>query len=152
MTRSEWATLCDARLKASGITNFSALEICDVGRESQGVSLDPPEIELLDNAIKLIDVLQYVRRAGGVDPVLINSWYRSPDYNQVIGGVPNSMHLTLGAADIVKVNWTPKQVADLLDNSPYRQQLGIGRYKTFTHVDIRGIIGRSSPARWGKNV
>mgnify|MGYP003643658799 CR=1 FL=1 len=78
MTRSEWATLCDARLKASGITNFSALEICDVGRESQGVSLDPPEIELLDNAIKLIDVLQYVRRAGGVDPVLINSWYRSP--------------------------------------------------------------------------
>tara|TARA_R110000751_G_scaffold214473_3_gene317952 strand:+ start:616 stop:1074 length:459 start_codon:yes stop_codon:yes gene_type:complete len=152
MTRSEWATLCDARLKASGITNFSALEICDVGRESQGVSLAPPEIELLDNAIKLIDVLQYVRRAGGVDPVLINSWYRSPDYNQVIGGVPNSMHLTLGAADIVKVNWTPKQVADLLDNSPYRQQLGIGRYKTFTHVDIRGIIGRSSPARWGKNV
>ena len=152
MTRSEWATLCDARLKASGITNFSALEICDVGRESQGVSLAPPEIELLDNAIKLIDVLQYVRRAGGVDPVLINSWYRSPDYNQVIGGVPNSMHLTLGAADIVKVNWTPKQVADLLDNSPYRQQLGIGRYRTFTHVDIRGIIGRSSPARWGKNV
>ena len=152
MTRSEWATLCDARLKASGITNFSALEICDVGRESQGVSLAPPEIELLDNAIKLIDVLQYVRRAGGVDPVLINSWYRSPDYNQVIGGVPNSMHLTLGAADIVKVNWTPKQVADLLDNSPYKQQLGIGRYKTFTHVDIRGIIGRSSPARWGKNV
>ena len=152
MTRSEWATLCDARLKASGITNFSALEICDVGRESQGVSLAPPEIELLDNAIKLIDVLQYVRRAGGVAPVLINSWYRSPDYNQVIGGVPNSMHLTLGAADIVKVNWTPKQVADLLDNSPYRQQLGIGRYKTFTHVDIRGIIGRSSPARWGKNV
>jgi|TARA_R110000765_G_C18864868_1_gene600371 hypothetical protein len=152
MTRSEWATLCDARLKASGITNFSALEICDVGRESQGVSLAPPEIELLDNAIKLIDVLQYVRRAGGVAPVLINSWYRSPDYNQVIGGVPNSMHLTLGAADIVKVNWTPKQVADLLDNSPYKQQLGIGRYRTFTHVDIRGIIGRSSPARWGKNV
>lgn len=152
MTRSEWATLCDARLKASGITNFSALEICDVGRESQGVSLAPPEIELLDNAIKLIDVLQYVRRADGVAPVLINSWYRSPDYNQVIGGVPNSMHLTLGAADIVKVNWTPKQVADLLDNSPYKQQLGIGRYRTFTHVDIRGIIGRSSPARWGKNV
>ena len=151
MTRSEWATLCDAQLKANGIKNFTALEICDVGRESNGASLTPPSVELIDNAIKLIDVLQYVRRAGGVSPVLINSWYRSWDYNEAIGGVPNSMHLTLGAADIVKVNWTPRQVADLLEDSPYKEQLGIGRYKTFTHVDVRGMIGRPAPARWGKN-
>ena len=74
MTRSEWAIMCDARLKANGIDNFSALEICDVGRESNGVTLTSPSVDLLDNAIKLIEVLQYVRRAGGVSPVLVNSW------------------------------------------------------------------------------
>ena len=151
MTRSEWARLCDAQLLANGINNFTALEICDVGRESNGVKLTPPSAELVGNAVRLIEVLRYVRSAGGVSPVLINSWYRSPDYNKASGGVPNSMHLTLGAADIVKVGWTPRQVADLLESSPYKEQLGVGRYRTFTHVDVRGMIGRPAPARWGKN-
>ena len=61
------------------------------------------------------------------------------------------MHLTLGACDIVKVSWTPQQDAALLENSPYKQELGIGRYKTFTHVDVRGMLGRPAPARWGTN-
>ena len=133
MTRSDWATLCDARLEASGINNFNALEICDVGRECSGVTLSAPPLELLSNAVKLISVLQWVRRADGVAPV------------------SNSMHLTLGAADIVKVGWEPSDVADLIDDSPWKRQLGLGRYNSFTHVDIRGMIGRPSPARWGTN-
>jgi len=59
------------------------------------------------------------------------------------------MHITLGAADIVKIGWEPSDVADLLENSPYKRLLGIGRYESFTHVDVRGMIGRPSPARWG---
>ena len=149
MTRSDWATLCYARLEASGINNFNALEICDVGREYCGISLSAPPLELLGNAVKLVDVLQWVRRADGVAPVLINSWYRDSGYNEAIGGVSHSMHMTLGAADIVKVGWEPSDVADLIDDSPWKRQLGLGRYNSFTHVDIRGMIGRPSPARWG---
>jgi len=151
MTRSEWAVLCDARLKESGIENFSALEICDVGRKSSGVSLTAPSLNLMENAFKLLLVLRWIREVNEVSSVLVNSWYRSPAYNEAIGGVPSSMHLTLGAADIVKVGWSPKEVADALEQSPYRQELGVGRYNTFTHVDVRGMIGRPAPARWGTN-
>ena len=61
------------------------------------------------------------------------------------------MHLTLGASDIVKVGRSPSEVADMLEGHPDAKLLGIGRYKSFTHVDIRGMIGRPSPARWGSN-
>jgi len=151
MTRSEWAVLCDARLKESGVENFSALEICDVGRKSSGVSLTAPSLNLMENAFKLLLVLRWIREVNEVSSVLVNSWYRSPAHNEAIGGVPSSMHLTLGAADIVKVGWSPKEVADALEQSPYRQELGVGRYNTFTHVDVRGMIGRPAPARWGTN-
>ena len=101
MTRSDWATLCDARLEASGINNFNALEICDVGRKCSGITLSAPPLELLSNA--------------------------------------------------VKVGWKPSDVADLIDDSPWKRQLGLGRYNSFTHIDVRGMIGRPSPARWGTN-
>jgi uncharacterized protein YcbK (DUF882 family) len=148
MTRNEWQEVCDAKLCALGIQNFSALEICDVGRKANKVSLTAPTLDLLANAIQLIDVLQWVRNHGVSAPVLINSWYRDPDYNSEIGGVMNSMHLTCGAADIVKVGYTPDQVADMLEWHPFSDKLGIGKYNTFTHIDIRGMLGRSAPARW----
>ena len=150
MTRDEWASACGSRLAAREIKYFSALEISDVGRVNQRVVLSAPSLCLMGNAYKLIEVLEWVREEGGVAPVLINSWYRDPDYNKVVGGVSNSMHLTLGAADIVKIGTSPAEVADLIDTHPQAHLLGLGRYNTFTHVDIRGMIGRAAPARWNR--
>jgi hypothetical protein len=150
MTKDDWVEICGKCLADHGTTNFSALEICDVGRRSGGAVLSAPPVELLENAYKLIDVLEWLRTEDGTASVLVNSWYRSPKYNAEIGGVSRSMHLTLGAADIVKVGRSPSEVAGLLETSPYNNLLGVGRYKTFTHLDVRGMIGRSSPARWGK--
>ena len=151
MTKDDWVTVCGSRLAANDITNFSSLEICDVGRLAYGTALTAPCLDLMENAFKLIDILEWVRRADGEAPVLISSWYRDSEYNHIIGGVRNSMHLTLGAADIVKVGWSPSKVADLLEDNPHKNLLGIGRYNSFTHVDVRGMIGRPSPARWGSN-
>jgi hypothetical protein len=151
MTKSDWVEICGKCLEDHGTKNFSALEICDVGRRSGGVVLSAPRQELLENAYYLIDVLEWLRVEDGTAGVLVNSWYRSPLYNAAIGGVPYSMHLTLGASDIVKVGRSPSEVADMLEGHPDAKLLGIGRYKTFTHLDVRGMIGRRSPARWGSN-
>jgi len=152
MTKDDWLEVCGKCLADHGTTNFSALEICDVGRKSRGdVVLTAPPLELLENAYKLIDVLEWLRAEDGTASVLVNSFYRDPEYNAAIGGVSHSMHLTLGAADIVKVGRSPSEVADMLEGHHQSKLYGIGRYKTFTHLDVRGMIGRMSPARWGSN-
>jgi hypothetical protein len=148
MTRSEWNEICGAELSALAIQNFSPLEICDVGRKAGDIELIAPTFDLLVNAIKLIDVLEWLRDYEVRTPILINSWYRDPGYNYEIGGVRRSMHLTCGAADVVKVGYEPYQAAAMLESHPLSDQFGIGNYNTFTHIDIRGMIGRSAPARW----
>ena len=151
MTKDEWVEVCGAALEAEGIDHFHPLEICDVGRVARGTVLVAPEPSLLPNAIKLCRVLCDLRATARPMSVLINSFYRSTAYNRMIGGVERSMHLTCGAADVVKAGFTPAEVADMLEAHPDSDQFGIGRYKTFTHIDIRGMIGRSAPARWGSN-
>ena len=118
MTKDEWVDVCGHALEAAGIQNFHPLEIADVGRES---------VTTLHGS---------------------HSWYRDSAYNHRIGGVPGSMHLTCGAADVTKAGFTPDEVADILERHPDSDEFGIGRYKTFTHIDIRGRIGRNAPARW----
>lgn len=88
-------------------------------------------------------VLQPLRDKVGT--ITIVSGYRSPAYNRAIGGARHSQHLEGTAADIRVAGKTPKQVADLIEEM--FNPGGLGRYKNFTHVDIRA--GRK--ARWGKN-
>ena len=148
MTRDEWVDTCGHALEAAGVQNFHPLEIADVGRQAHGTALLAPRPHLIANAIMLCSVLRDLRAAVRPMPVLVNSWYRDRLYNYRIGGVPRSMHFTCGAADVTKVGFTPDEVADILEGHPESAQFGIGRYKTFTHIDIRGMIGRSAPARW----
>ena len=154
MTKSDWVEVCGEALAAEGVEHFHPLEICDAERESPRtrlyfpVRLRVPPLHLIPNAILLCRVLLYLRSARRPMPVRVTSWYRDSSYNHKIGGVAKSMHLTCGAADVTKVGFTPDEVADMLEDHPDSDQFGIGRYKTFTHIDIRGMIGRVAPARW----
>tara|TARA_R110000764_G_scaffold73003_1_gene149237 strand:- start:69 stop:464 length:396 start_codon:yes stop_codon:yes gene_type:complete len=82
-------------------------------------------------------------------PIQINSAYRCPSHNKAIGGVSNSQHILGKAADIVIKGYRPDEVADELEVMLEDECLfpfhlgGIGRYNTFTHIDIR-----PSKARW----
>ena len=155
MTREEWLAGAEFFLDAHGVQYFTPQEVCDVGKKHKGVRLYAPPVDLTLNALELIEgPLNWLRWHRGGAPVTVTSWYRSLAYNAAVGGSRNSMHKVCGAADITKKGWTPAQVAHALDHDyPMADQLGIGLYKTFTHVDSRGLIGRKAPARWsGKGV
>lgn len=87
----------------------------------------------------LLDVLEDVRAHFG-QPVFVNSGYRCERHNAAVGGVPNSQHLLGTAADIDVKNVAPIEVFMYLDPA---HDGGLGKYSTFTHVDVRD--GR---ARW----
>ena len=90
-------------------------------------------------APRLVMVLESIRTHFG-SAVVINSGYRTPQYNAKVGGVTDSQHCYGTAADIVVRGKTPAQVA------AYARQLmpdwgGVGVYakKGFTHIDVREV-------------
>ncbi len=107
--------------------NFKAGEFfCKCGKcEDQIISLDH------------VNKLQQLRDDFD-KPILINSAYRCPEHNKAEGGSPNSRHTKGDATDIRVVGLSPKEVADRCEHFD-----GLGRYKTFTHIDSRG-----TKARW----
>lgn len=111
-------------------TNFKVREFrCKDGSDPVFVS---PE---------LVTILQSVRTHFG-KAVTINSAYRTPTYNEKVGGVNESQHCMGMAADITVKGVTPKKVAEYLETL-LQNKGGIGVYDTFTHVDVR-----SKKARW----
>lgn len=99
----------------------------------------------LFNVKELAENLQVLRDYLG-ESVHINSSYRHPAYNKMIGGKPKSQHLTASAADITTKSKTPKQLAAVIEKliaEKKMKQGGLGVYPGFVHYDIRG-----TKARW----
>ena len=118
--------------------NFSLSEFqSKCGREM------PDDVK--QNIQKLANSLQVLRDKLGKS-ITINSGYRSPKHNAKIGGAKNSQHLTGKAADIAVQGFTPKQVAETIENLISQGKMtqgGLGVYSTWIHYDIRG-----TKARW----
>lgn len=90
---------------------------------------------------ELIEVIQDVRDHFG-EPVVISSGLRCQRHNARVGGAPKSQHLLGTAADIRIAKVAPAKVYEYLDKK-YPGKYGIGRYGTFTHIDVR-----PTKARW----
>lgn len=78
--------------------------------------------------------------------VKINCGNRCKKHNYDVNGEPNSFHMLMMAADIALYivdggRIAPNLVADYLEKK-YPTSKGIGRYKTFTHIDVRLTKGR----------
>lgn len=99
-------------------------------------------------SLKLVQRLEALREALGGRPVVIASGYRCPEYNaqlraQGVAAARRSQHLYGRAADIRVPGVSPAAVADAAERG-FGFVSGIGRYGSFTHVDVR-----SWHARWG---
>lgn len=90
---------------------------------------------------ELVLVLEDLRAHFG-KPVRSNSACRCLDYNKAVGGVDNSYHTKSMASDTTVDGVEPDRVYEYLNNK-YFNKYGIGRYNTFTHIDVR-----PNKARW----
>lgn len=104
----------------------------------------PPE--LVPTVKTLAEKLEIIREALG-KPIKILSGYRTPAWNKKVGGAKSSTHMQGKAADITVEDIEPSTVAETIEQLIKEGKLppsGLGRYKGFTHYDIRG-----KNARWG---
>lgn len=95
--------------------------------------------------IKLLAIHLQAFRDVFNEPITINSSYRCKEHNRSVGGSKTSQHLLGKAADITIKGYTPDEVADkieLLHSENRNRTNGLGRYNTFTHVDIRNNYAR----------
>ena len=75
--------------------------------------------------------------------VLVHSGCRCTTYNRKVGGAKDSQHIKGRAMDISLEGVSPETVYEYLDRWN-KDNLGLGLYKTFVHVDTRS----SGKARW----
>jgi len=103
--------------------------------------------DVLLNVVELAGQLQILRDFIG-KPIKINSAYRSPSYNKMVGGAKNSQHKLGKAADIRVDGISPRELHGIIEElikDGRMKQGGLGRYNSFTHYDI-GYNGRKR--RW----
>ena len=94
---------------------------------------------------ELLTVLELIR-SHFKGKVIVVSGYRCKEHNMAVGGATNSQHCLGIAADIQVTDDTgiyvpPRHVANWLD-AEYPSKYGIGRYKTWTHIDVRPNMAR----------
>lgn len=157
MNRETWRTVCDYVFRANDIVHFAPDEVVRVGKRATApdgtiILAQAPPPALLNNVLMLARFLEIVRERVGV-PLHVNSWYRSPEYNAVVSVAERSLHPLGVAADFWASSQTPLALARGVLEMPEAPKLGVGLYRSFVHVDIRGFVGRADvPARWGVGV
>lgn len=104
----------------------------------------PTESEHLERLAHLCAQLEVLRAQLGA-PIIVISGYRSPSYNERIGGATRSQHMNACAADIKVKGVEPAEVhatIDRLIREGRMEQGGLGLYRTFVHYDVRGRRSR----------
>lgn len=123
-----------------GIRHFGAHELLSRTPESRDKTIVPPE-HIWPHIIPTLELADEIREIMGA-PVHVWSGYRTPEYNDHVGGSPTSEHLRFRALDL----HVPDQYARLkaaaasvVDHAFARGlATGFGTYdeSRFVHIDV----------------
>jgi hypothetical protein len=124
-------------LDEAGVRYFTAEEVFFRGARDAKLKLnsDPPR-GFWPSLLAVVKIADEARHRLG-KPLRINSGFRSAAYNRAIRGAANSLHTKAAALDL---SGSPATLHRILTEMR-REGLfrgGLGRYKTFVHVDVRG--------------
>ena len=100
-----------------------------------GFNNDPNEQEI-ENLKRLAVLLETVKSAVGMKPVMINSGFRSKPVNDVVGSKDSSQHRIGCAADVRVPGMTPRQVVEacIANAVPFDQI--ILEFDSWTHISV----------------
>lgn len=127
-------------LKAYSVAKNGATYISKNFRVREFRCQDGSDVVFIES--DLVDILQKIRDHFG-KAVTITSAFRTASHNKKVGGATYSQHLYGKAADIKVSGVAANVVADFAETLMPNTG-GIGRYSTFTHVDVRSIKSRWS--------
>lgn len=125
-------------LKAYSVAKDGTSYISKNFRVREFACKDGSDPIFIDN--ELVSVLQQIRDHFG-KAVTITSAFRTASHNKKVGGATYSQHLYGKAADIKVSGVAASVVADFAETL-MPSTGGVGRYSTFTHVDVRKVKSR----------
>ena len=102
--------------------------------QRQGLDNTPDE-KVKANLVRLARFLESVRTALG-RPIMVNSAYRSPKVNEMIGSKPTSQHCIGCAADIKVPGLTPNDIVKELIKTNLEYDQLIREFDSWVHISI----------------
>jgi hypothetical protein len=128
-----------AMLDKEGVTHFTAEELFFRGASDEKLKLnaEPPEA-LWKNMLATAKAAHEARERMG-SPLVIKSAYRSPAYNRRIGGAKASQHMQFCALDLGTKSPAKlyKILLEMRRDGKFKG--GLGLYRSFVHLDTRGV-------------
>jgi zinc D-Ala-D-Ala carboxypeptidase len=114
-----------------------------------GINNKPP-VELLENGLILADKMQEIRDLLD-KPIKINSAYRSPKINKLVGSKPTSQHLKFQACDFVSTFGTPEKIVLFLKENRVEVDQCLIEFGSWVHLSIKKNGNRNQFAYLDKN-
>jgi len=138
------------------IKHFVADELVKLSNGNwEGPNIVPPPVRMLDTIEMTIKTADEIRDKWGA-PIRVNSGYRPPLYNKLIGGSDNSAHMYFFALDLYPINGQVEKFHDLVVpyfNGEFEGDTvipsGLGLYDWGVHIDVgKEYDGKPLHRRW----